>query len=87
MEVANKAIEIWKNEAKVMVQNSECSIDLPEAGILVLNSELAQKELRWPSKFDAYSAIEMTIKGEISLQKNLADEVIEEQIRNYLGVL
>ena len=87
MEVANKAIEIWKNEAKVMVQNSECSIDLPEAGILVLNSELAQKELRWPSKFDAYSAIEMTIKGEIGLQKNLADEVIEEQIRNYLGVL
>ncbi len=86
LEVAEKAIDFWKSEAKVLTEEVQQQNYLPEAGKLVLNSELAQKELKWSSTFDASEAIKMTIDGEIELQNNPADDVIEKQIRNYLEI-
>ena len=86
LEVAEKAIEFWKSESQVLIEVTKEINYLPEAGKLVLNSELAKKELKWSSTFDASEAIKMTIDGEIDLQNNPADEVIEKQIRNYLEI-
>jgi CDP-glucose 4,6-dehydratase len=86
LEVAEKAIEFWKSESQVLIEETKEINYLPEAGKLVLNSELAKKELKWSSTFDASEAIKMTIDGEIDLQYNPADEVIEKQIRNYLEI-
>ena len=86
LEVAEKAIEFWKSESHVLVEEKKHNNYLPEAGKLVLNSELAKKELKWSSTFDASEAIKMTIDGEIDIQSVPADEVIEKQIRNYLEI-
>lgn len=85
LQVAQEAAKLWGADQEIHFQVSENSI--PEAKNLMLNSELAQRELNWNSKLSAQESIRLTIEGEILSSNSSPESIIKTQIKNYLEAL
>ncbi len=82
-DIANLVCEIWP-EPRGWSDVSD-PLQLHEAGLLRLNSTLAQKNLEWKNLLDLNTALSLTLSGEKDLKKLSADEVLIQHISQYFG--
>tara|TARA_Y100000741_G_scaffold364082_1_gene354006 strand:+ start:4865 stop:5941 length:1077 start_codon:yes stop_codon:yes gene_type:complete len=80
--ICNKITALWKNGASWTLKGNN---ELHEANLLLLNSDKANEQLRWQSKYDLNTTLEKTIKWYINFyseEKNVKDFTIN-QINEY----
>lgn len=85
LEVAEIAAAFWGDSSVIRTDDSQKEDRLPEASVLMLDSNLAKTELGWLSKMTAEEAVHLTLSGEKLLSEGTADKIVEAQIRDFMG--